>query len=253
MDKELVSVGISFYNSESTISRCIESVLSQSYDYFELILINDGSTDRSNEIVLPYLEDPRIRYISDGLNKGVAFRHNQISELSVGKYIAKLDSDDFMIVDRLKIQYEFMESNNDIDLISSYAFITNQSGQIRSRKLGGRVYKSTYGLLLKNNIVHSTVFARHHFFKENKYDERFFRCQDLELWLRTIPIYKFDLIRKPLVYYCKENNLVKYNQSLLYLRILIDKYRASLNDFQYLYLKFLVHLKRLFSKILYNG
>lgn len=111
----MVSVCMPIYNAAPFLRMCIDSILSQSFDDFELIIVDDGSTDESVDIVLTYT-DCRIKLIRN--------RHNYIESLNrsiaeaVGKYIARMDSDDVMPIDRLKTQYAFMEGHPEIDVLS---------------------------------------------------------------------------------------------------------------------------------------
>ena len=110
----MISVCIPVYNASRYLRECIDSILSQSYPYFELLIVDDGSTDNSREIVRSY-NDPRIRLIEN--------RHDYIGSLNIllkearGKYIARMDADDRMIPNRLQVQIEYMERHPDIDII----------------------------------------------------------------------------------------------------------------------------------------
>ena len=98
-----VSVLIPFYNSEAFLKPCIDSVLRQTFTDFELILLNDGSTDGSERIVKEY-DDPRIRYYSNGKNLGIPVSHNKLMDYARGEYLALVDSDNLCCPDRLEKQ-----------------------------------------------------------------------------------------------------------------------------------------------------
>ena len=108
----MISIGIPFYNAEEYLSYAILSVLIQSYREWELILIDDGSSDNSLAIANMYAEkDSRIRVISDRTNKKLPYRLNQLIEESTGNFISRMDADDIMHPERLEKQLRFLETN----------------------------------------------------------------------------------------------------------------------------------------------
>lgn len=117
MKKPAISVVMSAYNTEVYIKEAIDSIVAQTFMDFELIIVNDGSTDTTLEIINNY-SDPRIRIINnkhdfiDSLNRGVT--------AAKGRYIARMDSDDIMSQERLQIQYDFMENNSDVDVCGGW-------------------------------------------------------------------------------------------------------------------------------------
>lgn len=112
----LVSVIIPVYNSEKYIAEAIESVLSQTYPSFELIIVDDGSTDRSSEICLSY---PRVRYEYQE-NRGVAAARNRGIELAQGDFLAFLDADDFWLPEKLSLQVEAFDLNPSKEVVTGY-------------------------------------------------------------------------------------------------------------------------------------
>lgn len=106
--KELVSIIMPSYNTAEYISEAIESVLAQTYSYWELIIVDDCSTDNTDEIVKMYLSDERIKYIKNKINRGAAISRNRALREARGRWIAFLDSDDIWLPCKLKIQIEFM-------------------------------------------------------------------------------------------------------------------------------------------------
>lgn len=112
-NNNLVSIIVPVYNSEMVLSDCIESVLQQTYQDWELIMINDGSKDRSVNMINKYVtKDKRVKLINQPKNMGVAAARNRGIEASQGRYIAFLDSDDMWKPGKLEKQLEFMSKNN---------------------------------------------------------------------------------------------------------------------------------------------
>jgi glycosyltransferase involved in cell wall biosynthesis len=119
----LVSIIIPCYNYGAYVSDAINSILAQTYKNWELIVINDGSTDSTKEVVMPYVEaDSRIRYYYQP-NKGLSAARNAGLALTKGEYIQLLDADDCLAPEKLRLQVEILDKNQDIDLVYSDAYI----------------------------------------------------------------------------------------------------------------------------------
>src|SRR3979411_1813870 len=112
MDLPLVSFVMPVYNAEKYLKEAIDSVLHQSYKNIELVIINDGSTDSSKDIILAN-DDPRIRYFENKFNSGIVYSRNRGLQLAIGDYIATLDSDDIALPHRTEQQVDFLEKNSD--------------------------------------------------------------------------------------------------------------------------------------------
>ena len=180
----LVSVIIPAFNAEKYIGEAIGSILAQTYKNFELIIINDGSTDNTAEIILSY-NDERIKYINNEANAGISRSRNKGIRHSKGKYIAVLDSDDIAARDRLEIQVKYLENKPDIAVCGSYyrAFSKNHSSIIRWPLMPEQIKAR---LFFENPIGHSTTMISSKIFKEDNiwYDESFKVALDFDLWCR---------------------------------------------------------------------
>lgn len=120
---ELVSIIMPSYNTASFISDSIQSVLSQTYENWELIIVDDCSADATDEVVRPYLTDERIRYIKNEVNSGAAVSRNRALREAKGKWIAFLDSDDLWMPEKLTKQIAFMQENDYHFSYTNYAEI----------------------------------------------------------------------------------------------------------------------------------
>ena len=112
MEKELVSIIMPSYNTANFIEETINSVLSQTYENWELIIVDDCSSDNTDQVISKYLEDKRIKYLKNSSNSGAAISRNRALEESKGKWIAFLDSDDLWYPEKLEKQIKFMKKNN---------------------------------------------------------------------------------------------------------------------------------------------
>lgn len=130
----LVSIIMPSYNTAKFISGSIESVLAQTYSDWELIIVDDCSTDNTDEVVKPFLSDSRIKYIKNEKNSGAAVSRNRALREANGKWIAFLDSDDLWIPDKLQKQIAFMQSNG-----YHFSYTNYEEIDTRGEKTGVRV------------------------------------------------------------------------------------------------------------------
>ena len=195
-----VSIGMPFYNSESTLVDAVRSVFAQSFQDWELILVDDGSVDGSLDIAKA-IDDPRVRVVSDGTNHGLHYRLNQICSLSKGEYIARMDSDDIMHPDRLARQVQFLDENRMIDLVGTGIYTIDSMTQPNGIRDINPLDTSPKSVLRQSIMPHPTVTARAEWFRNNPYDESFLRAEDYELWCRTYAASNFARLEEPLYYF----------------------------------------------------
>jgi len=165
-----VSFLISAYNSQSTIGRCIDSILSQSFTNFEVIIVDDGSSDGTKAIISSYRDD-RIRYFYQQ-NRGVSIALNFGLRQAKGKYIAKLDSDDLCLPDRIFLQYDFLESHIDYVVCGSSARIMSDEDIYLNDQIQPESDLEIRAVMLTHNaFIHSSTFYRRSAALKVMYDE----------------------------------------------------------------------------------
>ena len=125
--KELVSIIMPSYNTAQYISQSINSILAQTYSNWELIIVDDCSTDNTDDVVESYLKDPRIKYLKNEKNSGAAVSRNRALREANGKWIAFLDSDDLWMPQKLERQLFFMEQNGYHFSYTKYSEIDSDS------------------------------------------------------------------------------------------------------------------------------
>ncbi|WP_227677794.1 glycosyltransferase family 2 protein [Psychrobacter frigidicola] len=212
MNKQIyISIGISFFNDEKYLEDAICSVLAQTHPYWELILIDDGSTDRSLEIAKSYEEkDSRIRVLSDGENKRLAARLNQVILASKYDYIARMDADDLMSNDRLEKQLNILEKNSAIDLVTTGCLTIGEDNELTGVRLG-KNYQMDAEMILNGltNLLHASLLARKSWCVRNKYNENRVIAQDFELWLKSAKNndLNYIVIEEPLYWYRVAENV----------------------------------------------
>jgi len=207
-----ITIGIPFYNAERYLEDAIKSILAQTYSYWELILIDDGSKDNSLQVAQAYAKaDSRIRVISDGTNKRLPYRLNQIISEAEGRYIARMDADDLIAVDRIEKQVNFLEKNKKLDLVSTGILsVKNDLSFVGYR--GSKAKKNPNladAILGSTGIIHASIVARKEWYQRNLYNIDNRLAEDYELWLNAF--LKDDLavgfIEEPLYFYREEQNI----------------------------------------------
>lgn len=197
-----LSLILPVYNGQEYLSEAIESVLSQSFTDFELIIINDGSTDSSGEIIRA-LSDARIRYFEQS-NKGLAVTLNRGIALARGEYVARQDQDDICLPSRFEKQVAFLDANLDVGMVGTAAEIW-VGNERTSRYLKHPVDDAslTFGLLFDNHFVHSSVTIRRAVFESvGGYAEDLRQPpEDYELWSRVMRAYKLANLPDVLMVY----------------------------------------------------
>lgn len=222
-----ISVVMPVHNGEKYIKPSIESILDQTFKNFEFIIINDGSTDKTAEILENYKADERIKTIEtnhiglkNALNKGI--------KKANGKYIVRMDSDDISKLDRLDKQYNFMENNSEVAMVGSQAILINENGdEIEIFDYIKKEDKEIKKQLLRTcPFIHPSVMIRKSILdKVGYYKIRY--AEDYELWSRIVPYYKVSNILEPLIKYRKHQNQstakfnLKYRSYAIYVRILV--------------------------------
>ena len=226
----IVTIGIPFYNAERYLADAIRSVINQSYSDWFLVLLNDGSTDNSLAIARSF-ECNRIRVISDGVNRGLVFRLNQLSQLSTSLYYARMDADDVMHRDRLSIQVSYLEDHPDVDVVGTGVYYINDINQVYGKGYAVSAAQTKKDALYGKNFYHPTIMGRTDWFRHNPYDEKALRMEDYELWVRTVEDSKFANIDMPLYFY-REAGLPYLDKYLLSQKGIRDILRKELNGLE---------------------
>ena len=221
----LVYVGIPFYNAEKYLDYAIRSVLNQTYTNWKMTLIDDGSTDSSLALARKYTSDTRVKVISDGRNKGLVYRLNELVKLSDCKYFVRMDADDIMHPLRLERQVSFMENNAHIDVLGSWAYSIDVTNKVCGILKVNSNPDSLMDVFSHSCFIHPSIMGKTSWFQEHQYDSSFVRMEDMELWARTILNSSFHNLQEPLLYYREIGvpYLRKYLQSMTGERILIRK------------------------------
>lgn len=198
-----ISVIMPVYNTEKEyLVQSIQSILNQTFIEFEFIIVDDGSDTKTKEVIRNF-EDPRIKYITNECNQGLPKSLNIGIRNSHGKYIARMDSDDVSLPQRLQEQFLFMEEHPEVTISWTVAQVMNQKKYIgfmseRSRE------EAQVELIFDNlPVIHPTVIFRRDFLQQHhlEYSNCIVNTEDFEFWTRCIKYGKMQCLNKILLYY----------------------------------------------------
>lgn len=231
----LVTVFMPVFNCEKYIKESLESIINQTYANLEILIIDDGSTDNTLDIINSY-NDKRLRILKNGENRGIPYTRNRGLKESKGKYMAVMDADDIAYLNRIEKQVIYMEENQDIDVLGSYFNI-----------FGGRFNKSykpqftspeeiSAGLLFSNPIGNSTILIRLDIIKtkELSYNEKYFVAQDYDMWVQISKVGKILILPEILIKYrLSSNNITKKStgERLMQRRKIINSIHQDIFNF----------------------
>ena len=209
----MISIGIPFFNAVAYLEDAIKSVLAQTFQEWELILVDDGSSDGSLDIAKKYEQlDSRVRVISDGLNKKLPTRLNEIIKEAKFDFIARMDADDLMDVERLEKQYAFLSANPEYDLVTTGMYSIDQSNEVLGKRLPeNRIMQANEILGGLTNLLHASMLAKKQWCLRNPYREDNALAEDYELWLSAAikNDLKYNVLQEPLYYYREVENVKK--------------------------------------------
>ena len=224
--KLMITVYVTNFNYANYIEQSIESVLAQTYKNFELIIIDDGSTDNSKEIINRYIEETNIRVIFQE-NKGLIVSNNIAVRAAQGKYVMRLDADDYLDKNALLVLVNAIEKSDDIALIFPDYYYVNADGQVTGQERR-HDFKSQVTLLDQPAHGACTLIRRDCLLEVGGYSSEF-TCQDgWDLWLKLTENYSVENVNLPLFYYRKhDTNLTNDTDRLLETRAEIYKSHAK--------------------------
>ncbi|TCJ17456.1 glycosyltransferase [Flaviaesturariibacter flavus] len=188
MNHPTVSVLLPVYNAGRYLREAIDSVLAQTFTDFELLVLNDGSTDDSEAIIESY-KDPRLKHLANDKNRGLIYTLNRGIGLAQGRYFARMDADDVCHPERFARQVEFLESN-EAAVVATTLEMMDEAGAPLPPWADDRACISPSQIrekLLRDNcIAHPSVMGRAEIFKKYRYQEDQKEAEDYDLWLRLV-------------------------------------------------------------------
>jgi glycosyltransferase involved in cell wall biosynthesis len=201
MSEPLISIGISVFNQADTLGVALRSVLNQTYDQWELIITDDGSSDATAEVISRF-KDSRIVIISDGNNRGLPTRLNQMIGIAKGKYFARMDADDVSFPDRLAKQVAYLEAHPEVDLLGTGALVIDGNnaliGKFRLSQTHEEICADPWRGI---SVPHPTWMGKTEWFKAHPYDISMRRAQDQLLLVSAYPVSRYACLGESLLAY----------------------------------------------------
>jgi glycosyltransferase involved in cell wall biosynthesis len=185
----LVSILLPAYNCEKYIRKTIDSLLNQTYANFELLIINDGSTDGTSVIINAY-NDTRIQHLHNDGNKGLIYTLNRGLEFAKGKYIARIDADDVCLLTRLGKQVDWLEKNPKTAIVATQIIFINELDEstgnwpLDMQSITAAQIKKA--MLWQSCIAHPSVLMRSEIIKQYRYSTYQKHSEDYDLWLQIL-------------------------------------------------------------------
>ena len=198
VDSPKVSVIVPTYNRADRLERALNSIVSQTYQDFELIVVDDGSTDKTSQLMKSF---PKAQYFYIKKNSGVSKARNVGLAFAKGELICFLDSDDLWKEKKIQIQSLWLENNKDSQICYTDEIWVRNGVRVnpmnRHRKYSGDIFRHCLGLCI---VSPSSVMIRAKLFDEiGNFDESLPACEDYDLWLRIASKYAFHFIEEPLI------------------------------------------------------
>lgn len=224
--KPLVTVLMPVYNAEKFVEHAVRSIINQSFKEFELIVVDDGSTDQTHRILMQF--DKKVVKVFSQEKSGITAALNRGLSLANGKYIARMDADDIALPERLQKQVAFLEAYPEIGIVGSAVLVIDDSG----RKWGVQTFEPTdigirWTSLLKNPFVHPSVMFRKNLLDDHNLEYRsLHHAEDYDLWIRLLRFTKGSNIEQPLMLY----RVHKSNVSILHRKAQFESHYAISRD-----------------------
>jgi glycosyltransferase involved in cell wall biosynthesis len=206
-----VTVFIPVYNRERYLCVALNSILAQSFADFELLALDDGSTDGSLALLERFAaRDPRVRVVANGTNLGIPRTRNRGLELARGEYIALLDSDDYAYPDRLRAQVRFLDANPDHVQVGTWGSFMDETGRLtrRVRRQPVRASDVNAELLFRCCLSNRSIMARTAVLRAYRYREEFPRCQDYDMHVRLAE--RYAMANLPAILVCGRQHAGRY-------------------------------------------
>ena len=199
MTPPIVTVLLPVYNGDRYLHAAVESILAQTFESFELLIVDDGSTD-GTEAICRSFTDPRIRVVRHEKNSGIVFALNDGVDQITTKYVARMDADDVALSDRLGRQIAFLESRPDIAACGSWVreLVDGRLRAVMRRPTGEYLRQTAWQPV---PIFHPTACLRTEVLQELRYRPDFIHAEDYDLWLRLCRHHRIDNVPKVLLHY----------------------------------------------------
>jgi len=249
MNNPIVTVLLPVYNAERYIALAVESILKQSFRDFELLIINDGSTDNSLEIIRSF-KDERIRLVTNESNQKLIATLNKGIQLARGKYIARMDADDISLPERLQKQVDFMESHPEVGVCGAWFEPLELPG--KAVKYPERDENIRIMMLYQTPFCHPVVMLRKEVLAQQNifFSPDFIHGEDYEMWVRLSSVTQFANIPEVLLRYRSHESSVSASypsiqkaKTYAVVRMVFEKTGLNVSDSEIELFRDIVHAK----------
>ncbi len=203
-----VTLGIAAYNGERYLAEAVESCLAQDHPDFELLIVDDASTDGTAALIAGYAGDPRVRVVTHPQNRGIAAAYNSIVEHARGELIARLGHDDIALPDRLSRQVAVFDAFPETGVVHGDAVTIDAGGRVVGEWRSPELDEATLvrSLVRRHNYLvdPTTMIHRRVYEQVGGYDAAYPMCNDFDLWLRAAPRFRFR--------HCGPGPLIRYRR-----------------------------------------
>ncbi len=242
-----ISVLLPVYNTkEKYLRECIESILHQTFENFELVILNDGSSNNAEEIIKSY-NDKRICYYKNEKTQGITKCRNQLLKLAKGKYIAVHDHDDISFSDRFEKEYNFLENNKEISVISGWIEVFSERNCSLKKPVlkiwKTKTYPKILDFLKRCELIHPACMWRRSDFERFNliYEEGYYGAQDYALFAKAVRYLKFANLQEPILKYRRHPDNVSRDkecmkaESLKVKNVILEFLASDEKDRKFLY------------------
>jgi len=196
-----VTIGLPVHNAGKYLELALRSIYAQSYKDWELIVVDDGSTDDGVDLVRQ-LDDGRVRILGDGKRRGLATRLNEIAYAANGYYLARMDADDLMHPLRLEEQVAFLDAHPGIDVVGCALLFLDRELRPAAIQRNPEAHEQICADALRAiRMAHATMVARTAWFRAHPYNERNLRCEDWQLLYDSRSQSRYANLQDPLYFY----------------------------------------------------
>jgi len=197
----VISIGMPVFNAAGSLDSAVRSILQQDFPDWELLLIDDGSSDDTLRLARCFA-DERIRVLADGENRGLAARLNQAVQQSRGEYFARMDGDDLAFPQRLSVQLDYLRKHPDVDLVGGWALVFDSAFTLRGKRATPEYHAAICAAPWAGfPLLHPSFMGRRSWFQQHPYDESLPKAQDQVLLANTCLSSRFANVQQLVLAY----------------------------------------------------
>jgi len=225
MEGPVVTIALPVLNAEKTLIAAIQSIIQQTYTSWELLVLDDGSCDRSVAIARSF-SDSRIHILEDGVNRGISARLNEAIDMAQGQYYARFDADDIAFPYRIEKQVRFMEQHPEVDLLGTGVLVFAADGGILGRIPVKEAHQEICAAPWRGFYMpHPTWLGRIEWFRKFRYDSNADRSEDQHLLFRAFRSSQFACLPDVLLGYREERRMLRkmLSRRLMFSRSIIGE------------------------------